>query len=111
MSDAESLSFRQELELLADSSQVTEATDLVQSGEFPLLYPQGNILPSSLVATGYSVDDSTVTIGTEPKSDEKLPEPESEDVAPSINRASSNLYHPSHTNKALFTGFARRSYC
>ncbi len=84
MSDAESLSSRHEVELLAESSKVTETTGLVQSGAFPLLYPQGDILPSPLVVPGYSVDDSIVTLGIDPKSDENLPEPESEEVVPSI---------------------------
>ncbi len=65
VSDTESLSSRQVFKLLANSSQVTEATDLVQSGAFPLLSIQGDIPPSSHVNTGFIIDDSKVMLGIE----------------------------------------------
>ncbi len=51
VSDSESLTSEQEIDLLADSSQISQATVLVQTGELPLLFAEGDILPSSLMAS------------------------------------------------------------
>ncbi len=51
--DSESLPSEQEINLLADSSQISEAIVLVQTGELPLLFGEGDILPSSLMASDY----------------------------------------------------------
>ncbi len=58
VSDLEFLTSEQEINLLANSSQISQATVLVQTGELPLLFGEGDILPSSLMASEYSVDIS-----------------------------------------------------
>ncbi len=51
--DSESLTSEQDIDLLADSSRISQATVLVQTGELPLLFGEGDILPSSLMASDY----------------------------------------------------------
>ncbi len=65
VSDSESLTCELEINLLADSSQISQATLLVQTGELTLLFGEGDILPSSLMASDYRVDNSNVTLGTD----------------------------------------------
>ncbi len=62
--DAESSTSEQQINLLADPSQISEATVKVERGALPLLFTKGAILPASLMASDYRVDNSNVTLGT-----------------------------------------------
>ncbi len=84
MSDSESLTSEQESDLFVHSSQISQATVLVQTGELPLLFGDGDILPLSFMVSGYSVDNSNVTLGIDTMRNGNLPISESEGVAPYV---------------------------
>ncbi len=84
VSNSESLTFEQEIELLADSSQLSQATVLVKTGQLPLLFGKGDILPLSLMVLDYRVDNSNITLGTDTMRNENLPTSESEGVSPPV---------------------------
>ncbi len=81
--DVESLTPKQENNLLADSSHVSAATAEVQAGTSTNQPTQGDILPSSLMLSDYSLNTSNVQLGIDTTSAKHLPLPVSEDDAPS----------------------------
>ncbi len=83
VSDVESLSSAQEINLLADSSQVSAATAAVQAGTLPQIIRQRVTLPSSLMESNDSLGTSNVQLGLDTTSAEYLPLPVSEDDTPS----------------------------
>lgn len=83
LSDVESLTSVQDIDLLAGSSQISVATAMVPAGTLPLLFPEGAILPLPLMASNFNVDTSNVQLGIDTISAENIPLPVSEDDAPS----------------------------
>ncbi len=63
VSDLVSLTSEQEINLLADSCHISQATVLVQTVELLLLLGKGDKLHSPLMASDYKVDNLNVTLG------------------------------------------------